>query len=142
MRVRDIMSHSVETITPAESAVFANELMWRKQIHHLVVMQDQALVGVLSDTDLGGGETATIADNLRVEDVMTRDVVRAEPDMRVDRAINIFRERKISCLPVLEDGKLLGIVTTTDIQRLASRGVDQSAPYPPLNHLRENLREK
>jgi acetoin utilization protein AcuB len=138
MRLQDIMNRSVETISPKDSLVVANELMWRKRFHHLVVMDGQQVVGVLSDTDLGGDQEQQIPDNQRVQDVMSANTVVADPQMTVDRAINIFRERNMHCLPVLENGRLVGIVTATDIIKLAKRGApnsNSSGPYPPLNGL-------
>jgi CBS domain-containing protein len=135
MRVQDIMSRRLETISPHEPVVLANELMWRKSIHHLVVLDGNQLVGIVTDTDLG----EEIPDELRVADVMSREVVTAEPTMTVDRALHIFRERHLQCLPVIENGRLAGIVTASDIERLAARGpgkvVGQEARggYPPLN---------
>lgn len=145
MRVQDIMGHSVETVSPADSLVFANELMWRKGIHHLVVMDGKKVVGVLSDTDLGGPNAVNIPDNLHVADKMATNVVSATPETTVDRVINIFRERHIHCLPVLDGELLVGIVTSTDIMNLAKRGSsnrpyagESAGPYPPLNHVLEN----
>jgi acetoin utilization protein AcuB len=138
MRLQDIMNRFVETISPKESVVAANELMWRKRFHHLVVVDGNQVVGVISDTDLGGDQGEQIPDNQRVQDVMTANTVTADPQMTVDRAINIFRERHLHCLPVLENGHLVGIVTATDIKNLAKRGAPNSkasGPYPPLNGL-------
>lgn len=140
MRLQDIMNRAVETVSPKDSVVFANELMWRKRFHHLVVMDDGKVVGILSDNDLGGDQAQQIPDNQRVADIMTANTVTGDPTMTVDRAINIFRERHLHCLPILEQGRLVGIVTASDIKSLAKRGVPNShvsGPYPPLNGLQE-----
>ncbi len=140
MRVKDIMTPSVDTIAPDETVVHANERMWRKRIHHLVVMTGDQVVGVLSDTDLGGDQALELPNNQLVSSVMKPHVVVADPQMTVDRAVHIFQERHLHCLPVIEQGKLVGIVTATDIYNLAKRGVphDRSAgPYPPLNNLQQ-----
>lgn len=140
MRLQDIMNREVETVSPGDTTVFANDVMWRKRIHHLVVMEEDEVVGILSDTDLGGPEATEIPDGQQVFQVMTKDIVTATPEMLVDRAINIFRERRISCLPVLDGDRLVGIVTTTDIDNLAKRGTSNhkvegrdTQAYPPLN---------
>jgi CBS domain-containing protein len=143
MRLQDIMNRNVETISPADTVVLANELMWRKQIHHLIVVEGQTVVGVLSDNDLGGPGAGEIPDDQRVRDVMTADVVMGAPEMTVDRAINIFRERNLNCLPVMEKNRLVGIVTSTDMENLAKRGTSNrkyegkdTQAYPPLQNLR------
>lgn len=140
MRLQDIMNRAVDTISPKDSAVLANEMMWRKRFHHLVVMDKGEVVGVLSDTDLGGDKAREIPDNQRVVDVMTSHTVVADPHMTVDRAINIFQQRNLHCLPVLDQGKLVGIVTASDILKLAKRGVPNGSaggPYPPLQNLQK-----
>ncbi len=144
MRLQDIMHRNVKTVSPQDTVVFANDLMWRQGIHHLVVMENNQVVGVLSDIDLGGPEAREIPDGQQVFEVMTRELVTGLPQMTVDRAANIFRERRISCLPVIAEGALVGIVTTTDIMTLAKRGaarppfagINAEAPYPPLNNPR------
>ncbi len=129
MRLQDIMSRQVETIGHDQSVVRANELMWRKRMHHLIVMRGNDIVGVISDTDLGGEETDSIPDDLQVHKVMSARVVTARPDTTVRDAVNLMRGHKIRCLPVLDEGnKLVGIVTMSDIERLEKRGAAQ----PPL----------
>jgi acetoin utilization protein AcuB len=140
MRLQDIMHRSVETVSPNDSVVVANELMWRKSIHHLVVMNDGVVVGVLSDKDLGGDAAQELPDNQRVVDVMSAHTVVGDPHMTVDRALHIFQQRHMHCLPVMDQGKLVGIVTGTDIMSLAKRGAPNkngSGPYPPLQGLQQ-----
>jgi CBS domain-containing protein len=131
MRVKDIMSKDVETITQNESAVVANERMWRQQIHHLVVMEDKTIVGVLSDTDLGGSEANTIPDDLQVKDVMSKKVVTINSNATIKDAVNLMRGHEIHSLPVVENNTLVGIVTSTDIINLEKRGVAHG-PYQGL----------
>jgi acetoin utilization protein AcuB len=145
MRLQDIMNRSVETVAPTDTLVFANELMWRKQIHHLVVTEGSKVVGVISDTDLGGPDAGEIPDGLQVANRMSRELVTADPETTVDRAVNIFRERNLHCLPVLDGEKLVGIVTASDVMNLIKQGVSNrpsqggsTGPYPPLQRLREN----
>ncbi len=137
MRVKEVMSTALETIAPDARAAFANELMWRKQIHHLVVMDGDMMVGLLSDTDLGGPGGKEIPDNLAVRDVMRRRVRAIDPEDNLKHAANIMRENHFHCLPVMDrHGKLLGILTSTDLDRLATRGVNHppysgQEPVPP-----------
>ncbi len=142
MRLKDIMTTDVETVAYDAPAVLANEIMWRKQIHHLVVVRGKDIVGVVSDTDLGGPEADTIPDNLQVKDVMTTSTVTATPDTTIKRAANLMRGHNIHSLPILEHGKLVGIVTATDLSMLEKRGRSQPpfegiqdiGPYVPLEH--------
>jgi acetoin utilization protein AcuB len=122
MRVQDIMSRNVETIAPAEPVDAAVERMRRRRIRHLVVMQNGEVAGIVSDGDirsLGPGETRI------VEDVMTTPAVSATSDMTMRKAANLLRGRSIGCLPVLDDGDLVGIVTTTDLLERIGRGAEK-----------------
>jgi CBS-domain-containing membrane protein len=122
------MTTAVETISDQDSVVRANELMWRKQMHHLIVKRGDQVVGVLSDTDLGGPEADTIPDDLQVHKVMSTQLVTARPDTTVKDAVNLMRGHQIHCLPVMDEANnLVGIVTTSDIQTLEKRGTAHPA---------------
>jgi predicted transcriptional regulator len=64
----------------------------------------------------------------RVEDAMLRNVVTATPDTTVRQAANLMRGRSDSALPVLSAGKLVGIITVSDLLDLLGHGVDRPAP--------------
>jgi acetoin utilization protein AcuB len=133
MRLRDVMQTKVQTIAPEASAVMANDIMWRNRFHHLVVVQGGTIVGVLTDTDLGGPDADSIDDNLRVRDVMTSDPITAEPEMTLKQAGNLMQGRGFHCLPIVENGQLVGIVTSTDLENYginatASKGQQKAEP--------------
>lgn len=127
MRLRDFMTTDVETVSSKESAESAYDKMWRNHIHHLVVMQDNDIVGIISERDLGGLRIKpyTNIKGLLVEDLMAEDVVIAEPDTTVREAANMLRGQDIGCLPVLDSGRLVGIVTTTDLLDLLGQGIER-----------------
>jgi acetoin utilization protein AcuB len=122
MRVQDIMTRKVETIASGEPVEAAVERMREKRIRHLVVMKSAHLVGIVSEGDLrefGAGE------RLLVEDVMTAPAISATSDMTIRKVANLLRGRSIGCLPVLENGDLVGIVTTTDLLERIGRGAER-----------------
>lgn len=121
MRVGDIMKRKVETISAGEPVGAAVERMRQRRIRHLVVMRGKDLAGIVSDRDLA---SLTPGDS-RVEDVMSAPAVSATSDMTVRKAANLLRGRSIGCLPVMEDGDLVGIVTTTDLLERIGRGVER-----------------
>lgn len=82
------------------------------------------VVGIVSERDLHGIGEARLADKT-VGDVMTATVISARPTMTVRKAANLLRGHSIGCLPVLEAGRLVGIVTTTDLLELIGRGVER-----------------
>jgi acetoin utilization protein AcuB len=121
MRVGDIMKRKVETISAGEPVGAAVERMRQRRIRHLVVMRGKDLAGIVSDRDLaslGPGDA-------RVEDVMSAPAVSATSDTTVRKAANLLRGRSIGCLPVMEDGDLVGIVTTTDLLERIGRGTER-----------------
>ena len=129
MRVQDIMSREVEAVAPSTEASAACERMKRKGIHHLVVLEDGRLVGVISDRDLGSSRARTFRDGKQVADLMTEHVIAVTPESTVRQAANRLRGHSIGCLPVLKEGKLKGILTVSDLLEVLGRGVER-----PIEH--------
>jgi acetoin utilization protein AcuB len=113
------MTHKVETVSPEESVDTAIRRMRSAKIRHLVVVRGRKVLGVLSDRDLGLGTRESVVD------VMTEHAISASPDMTIRKAANLLRGRSVGCLPVMEDGKLVGIVTTTDLLERIGRGAER-----------------
>ena len=129
MRVRDIMSTKVQTIDMNEKAETAWNLMKWKRIHHVVVTDGPGqVVGVVSARDLGGQDREEARKIRPVAAMMTAYAVKAVPEMPVRQAANVMRGWNIGCLPVVDDGKLVGIVTVSDLLRIVAEGVDKTAP--------------
>lgn len=126
MRLQDVMRQKVETISPRESAAAAFERMRRAKIRHLVVMDGRKVVGVLSDRDVVG--LGPLRQVETVEDVMTAPAVCAPPGLTIREAANLMRGRTMGCLPVLEEGKIVGIVTVTDLLELVGAGIERPVP--------------
>jgi acetoin utilization protein AcuB len=123
MRLEEIMSRHVMSVPRHEVADAAWSRMREHRMHHLVVLDGREVIGVLSDRDLGAGKGSALRRGKVVEELMSREVVVAAPDMTVREAANRMRGHGIGCLPVLSRGKLVGIVTTTDLLELiGSRG--------------------
>jgi CBS domain-containing membrane protein len=135
LRVRDLMSRDPKTLGRNDQLSLADDLMRQERIRHLPVLdEDGELVGILSQRDLfrgalaralGYGETAQrrVLGLLAVKEVMTNQVVTVAPDASVTDAARTMVDRKIGCLPVVEGGKLVGILTEGDfVEVLAARG--------------------
>ena len=124
MRVQEVMTEKVRTVpvdTPAERAW---SLMKTDGIHHLVVTEGRRIVGVLSNRD-GGRRSAGARDPVTVQELMTKPVVTIAPDATIRQAANVMRGRTIGCLPVTRAGRLVGIVTTSDLLDAVGGGVDR-----------------
>ncbi len=127
MKVRDIMHTKVETVDQDEQAETAYNLMRLKRFHHLVVTNGAELVGVLSERDLGGKDREAMRQTHRVLSFMTPYAVKAKPEMPVRQAANLMRGWSIGCLPVLDRGRLVGILTVSDLLDLIAAGGEKPA---------------
>jgi acetoin utilization protein AcuB len=138
MRLGEIMTRNVKTAAPAQSAEDAYRRMRLHRIHHLVVMEGKRVVGIVSERDLGGSRGAALRTGRTVDDLMARDVATATPDTTIRQAANILRGRTIGSLPVLEEAKLVGIVTVTDLLELVGdviRKASTDARWKPVRRM-------
>jgi CBS domain-containing protein len=122
MRAAEIMSEGVEKVPSTMAADAAWEMMRRKGIHHLVVMNGSDVVGVLSHRDAGGRNGASIRARSTVGDLMTSSVVTVKPEETVRRIANLMRGRTIGCVPVVDKQRVVGIVTVSDLLDLVGGG--------------------
>ena len=127
MTVARWMSGNVITINQADPVSLAFDLLLTNDIRHLPVLSRRKLVGIITDRDLH--EALIPADpshthrsmyhtvkNIKAKDIMTPNPITIGPDEPVDRAAQIFFDRRIDCLPVKDaKGRLVGILTSTDI---------------------------
>src|SRR5262249_25241264 len=109
MQVSAWMSSPVHTVRPQTTAAEAVSLLRRHVIRHLPVMEGARVVGVATARDLRGAEPGK-----RVDTIMSRPVVVVSPRTAIDKAARLLFDRRIGCLPVIEEGKLVGILTQTD----------------------------
>uniref|UniRef100_A0A7V4G7X8 CBS domain-containing protein n=1 Tax=Desulfobacca acetoxidans TaxID=60893 RepID=A0A7V4G7X8_9BACT len=126
MKVRDIMVKELATLDINDELSLANDIMRLGRIRHLPVLEGETLVGIISERDLfrsslaqalGYGDKGSreVMKTLRIKDVMVKQVVSVSPDLPLKDAVVLMVERKIGCLPVVEGGKLVGLITETDI---------------------------
>jgi acetoin utilization protein AcuB len=139
LRLGDVMTSAVETVTPGESAEKAYERMRGRGIHHLVVVEDGGVVGVISDRDLGGRTGASTRRDRAVGDLMASPVVTAQPDSTLREAAKLLRGRSIGCLPVVDGRRLVGILTLSDVLETIVRGVERPTPMGRRRSLRTEL---
>lgn len=115
MKLRDIMSAPVLTLGASEPASDALARMADARVRHGVVLSRRAVIGVVSERDLGGPSGGLARRRRTVGELMVADPVVAAPDMTIVEAALLLRERAIGCLPVVEKGVLVGIVTRGDV---------------------------
>jgi len=123
MRIQDMMSKSVVSVGPETKISVARETLRTDEIDHLVVMEGKRVVGLIAGKDL-----ARAADDQPIADVMSRDVATIAPEATLRRAAGMMRGRAIGCLPVVDEGRLVGIVTTSDLLTAIAKGEIHAAP--------------
>jgi CBS domain-containing membrane protein len=131
--VRDIMTREVVTLYEEDNLTGVEEGMHRFKFRHLPVVDDGALVGLITQRDLlrvaasslePGNEQKThrLHEGVFVRDVMRRDVVTVSDETPLAEAGQLLWDKKLGCLPVVDSSqKLLGIVTEADFVKLAVR---------------------
>ncbi len=150
MDIRDIMTRnpiSIEQDTPVGTAI---DLMVARKIRHLPVVDERgAVVGIITDRDLRSAALAPALEqylskaarrrlrgigatlqSLRVKDAMTCNPITTRPDVAVSQAAATMLESRIGSLPVLEDGKLVGMITDRDAVKALAAQVPALAQVP------------
>ena len=125
--VADLMTPDVVTLSEETDVVYATGAMKLRRIRHLPVVRGDELVGLVSHRDLlraqarflSGVEQGETIASVRAKDIMTDEVTTVSPDTPADEAAMLLVDGKFGCLPVVDDGRLVGIVTEADFLRWA-----------------------
>jgi acetoin utilization protein AcuB len=128
MIVRDLMTPSPITTGPETPVLEARQVMIEKRIRHLLVVEGSKLLGIITDRDirlnlpspatsLSVWEINYLLARMTVASAMTESVVIVSPDHDAKAAAALLLDHKIGALPVVDGGRLLGIITETDLLR-------------------------
>ncbi len=136
--VRDWMITKVLAISPDTTLPEAHKIMTEKKVRRLPVVDAEGkLVGIVTRGDIRGAEASDatalsiwelnyLLARLKVREIMTPDPIAISPDATIGEAARIMLQNKISGLPVVkEDGRLVGIITESDIFRVVVQGWDE-----------------
>ncbi len=126
MLVKERMSKPVISVPPDMPILDALNLMRREHIRRTPVIRDGVLVGIVSTTDLLNAspsdattlsvwEMNYLVSKIKVRDVMTQEVRTIHEDTPIEEAARIMADNKIGGLPVVRDGKVVGLITETDL---------------------------
>jgi len=115
--VRDAMTEDPRSIGKSVSVVEAARLMREQDIGSLPITDDDQLIGMITDRDITTRVVAEAADPkiTSVEGVYSRDLISVEPDNDLDEALRLMARHQVRRLPVVENGRLVGIVAQADI---------------------------
>jgi acetoin utilization protein AcuB len=137
--VRDFMTAPAKSIAHDATLLDAALFLRSTGFRHLPIVDGDRLVGIVTDRDVGRlapsllskitqEEYNSIFENTPLERVMTRNPLTATPTTPLREAANILHENKLGCLPVVEDGRLVGILTVTDMLGVLLRFLGSAAP--------------
>ena len=114
--VREAMTEDPRSIGPSASVVEAARLMRDEHIGSLPITDGDTLVGMITDRDITTRVVAEAADlATSVGDVYSQDLVSVEPDKDLEEALGLMARHQVRRLPVVEEGRLVGIVAQADI---------------------------
>ena len=145
MLIKDIMQRNVVTVAPDTRLTQVLRLLQPRGFRHVPVMHNEALVGIISDRDVKqamvslagagavGAELERARERLTASEIMGRTVTTIAPMDTVEEAARLMATQKISALPVTEDGRLVGIVTETDVLALFVRAMGVLEPSSRLD---------
>ena len=115
--VREAMTENPRSIGPSASVVEAARLMRDEHIGSLPITDGDALVGMITDRDITTRVVAQGVDlaTTSVGDVFSEDLISVEPDKELEEALQLMARHQVRRLPVVENGRLVGIVAQADI---------------------------
>ncbi len=120
MIARDIMTRTVATIHPEASAQEAAQLLYQKRISGApVVDADDKIIGIITEADI---ISKVNREGLGVADIMSHEIIAVGEETPVNEIAALLTERKIKRVPVVCDGKLVGIVSRADIVHAVAQG--------------------
>jgi CBS domain-containing membrane protein len=130
LKVKDIMTSEVFVLHATQTLELVRSLMRIKHVRHVPIVEpDNTFVGLMTHRDLLAQTISYLADvdeeeqeyldrNIHIINIMKTDCLTADPEMDVCKAITMLLTHKYGCLPVVSDGKLVGIVTEADFLKL------------------------
>lgn len=146
MIVEQIMKTDVYTLSPKASLNDALEMMREKNIRHIPIVDGENVVGIITSHDVKNALPSCLKEennqsiyNTPVENFMIKDIIFGHPLDFVEDVAIIFYESKISCLPIVSGGKLVGIVTTSD---LLNAYIELTGAHQPSSKIDVRLLDK
>jgi CBS domain-containing protein len=115
--VRKVMSADVTSVAPSTPVVEAARLLAERDVGSLPIVEGERLVGIVTDRDIalrvvGEGRDVT---GMTVDEIASRDLVTVEADDRLDTALHRMARHQVRRLPVVEDGRLVGMLAQRDV---------------------------
>jgi CBS domain-containing protein len=118
-RILEAKGYDIWHIEPAASVYEAIHLLAEKQIGALLVMENDQLVGIFSERDYARQIILMnrSSESTKVQDIMTKEVLRVQPNAEIEDCMSLMTEKRIRHLPVVEDDKVIGMISIGDLVR-------------------------
>lgn len=138
--IEAIMSTDLVTVPPSATLAEVRTLMQENRIHHLPVTEGKSLIGLVSLTNVLAATDSFLRDDrhrihaneIIVTDAMVKDVATVDVNASLRQAALFLEKHKIGCLPVVDDGDLVGIITETDFVAVAINLLEQIESEEPF----------
>jgi len=145
--IEAIMSTNLITVPPSATLAEARALMQQNRIHHIPVLDGDQLTGLISLTNVLAATDSFLRDDgsrihaneIGIEDAMVTDVATVDVSASLRHAALFLEKHKIGCLPVMDDGKLVGIITDTDFVAVAINLLEQLEESEPVSEDYEDV---
>lgn len=125
MRISEIMTEAAVVDSPDDTLEAAARKMWEQQTGSLLVLDGQELLGIITERDVLKAVATGTSMDTPVSDVMTKELITVEPGTSLRDAAAIMTEKWIRHLPVLEGGRLLGIVSQRDLSGVLAGALNE-----------------
>ena len=126
MRVSEIMTNAAVIDQLDDTLAEAARKMWEQQTGSLLVMDGDDLVGIVTERDvLKAVATGMAVDDTRISQVMSKDLVTVGPGTSLREAAKVMAERWIRHLPVLDNGKLVGVISQRDLSGVLAGALNE-----------------
>jgi CBS domain-containing protein len=143
VRVSEIMTNAAVIDQPDDTLAEAARKMWQQQTGSLLVIDGEDLVGILTERDiLKAVATDMPLDDTRISQVMSKDLVTVGPGTSLREAARVMAERWIRHLPVLDNGKLVGVISQRDLSGVLAGALNEPEALTQLIEASELARER
>lgn len=137
--VSSIMSTRLITVGPQDKLNLVKEIFVTHRIHHIPVVRYTQILGIISKSDflhfirgIRKSDYDTMIESTRLnhytaEEIMTKGLAKLEPTDKINVALEVFKENLFHAIPIVDDGKLVGMLTTFDIIRMLAEEDDTAS---------------
>jgi CBS domain-containing protein len=143
VRVSEIMTKAAVTDASDDTLVEAARKMWHQQTGSMLVVDGEDLVGIVTERDiLKAVATGTSLADARISEVMTKDLITVGPGTSLREAAKIMADKWIRHLPVLDAGKLVGVISQRDLAGVLAGALNEPEALEQLVEASELVRER